>query len=271
MRKRRFENGALKMDSTKLAFQLDEGGLPTDATAYEQTEAHRLIEEFMLLANMTVAQQIAAGLPDTALLRRHDKPIDRRLDGFQQRAKKMGFELDTSSSGACLRPLRDRGEKARSTLESLATKAMLRAKYFCTGMVDISSTTIFALNIPLYTHFTSPIRRYADVMVHRQLDTVLADSDKFPIDREAWQRLRSSATSRGMPPSSHRSRAPISSSACSSTTLLSATDQWYDRRRSCLYWTPPLTSSFTNLASRSGCTSTRFPWNTTRTKSTMAC
>lgn len=190
MRKRRFENGALKMDSTKLAFQLDEGGLPTDATAYEQTEAHQLIEEFMLLANMTVAQQIAAGLPDTALLRRHDKPIDRRLDGFQQRAKKMGFELDTSSSGALFASFEGIGdEKARSTLESLATKAMLRAKYFCTGMVDISKYHHFALNIPLYTHFTSPIRRYADVMVHRQLDTVLADSDKFPIDREGMAKI----------------------------------------------------------------------------------
>jgi protein SSD1 len=65
----------------------------------------------------------------------------------------------------------------------------MRAKYFCTGMVDISKYSHFALNIPLYTHFTSPIRRYADVMVHRQLDTVLANSDKFPVDREGMAKI----------------------------------------------------------------------------------
>lgn len=190
MRERRFEGGALKINNTKLNFTLDENGLPSDATSYEQTEANQLIEEFMLLANTTVAQHIAAGLPDTALLRRHEKPLERRLQGFQRRAKSMGFEINIESSGALFASLEKiNDKKAKSTLEALATKSMLRAKYFCTGMVDISKYNHFALNIPLYTHFTSPIRRYADVMVHRQLDTVLANSDKFPVDREGMAKI----------------------------------------------------------------------------------
>ncbi|UZJ56157.1 hypothetical protein CBS101457_005477 [Exobasidium rhododendri] len=190
MRQRRFDNGALKIDNLKLAFQLDEGGLPIDASSYEQKESHQLIEEFMLLANMSVAHQIAAGLPDTALLRRHEKPLERRLEGFQKRAKKMGFEVDVGSSGALYSSLKKiEDDQTKTTLEALATKSMLRAKYFCTGMVDISKYSHFALNAPLYTHFTSPIRRYADVMVHRQLDTVLAGSDKFSIDCEGMAKI----------------------------------------------------------------------------------
>lgn len=190
MRTRRFENGALRIDNVKLSFKLDDDLMPTDAFVHESREANKLIEEFMLLANMTVAQQIAAGLPDLALLRRHEKPLERRLDGFVNRAKKMGYEVDTSSSGALFKSLNkieDPG--AKEVLESLVTNAMLRAKYFCTGMVDIAKYAHYALNVPLYTHFTSPIRRYADLMVHRQLDYVLADSDKFPVDREGMAKI----------------------------------------------------------------------------------
>lgn len=191
MRARRFENGALKIDNPKLAFQLDSKGLPTDANPYESKDAHRLIEEFMLLANMSVAQKIAAGLPEVALLRRHDQPIDRRIEGFKSRAQLMGFkEMDISSGGALFKSLQaiDNVED-RQALETLATKSMLRAKYFCTGMVDISKYSHYALNIPLYTHFTSPIRRYADLIVHRQLEAVLAGNEKFPIEREAMAKI----------------------------------------------------------------------------------
>lgn len=71
----------------------------------------------------------------------------------------------------------DRDE--RITLQHLSTKSMQRAKYFCTGMLDISKYSHYALNLPLYTHFTSPIRRYADVMVHRQLEAVLAGRESL--------------------------------------------------------------------------------------------
>ncbi|MCO5566208.1 hypothetical protein L7F22_019884 [Adiantum nelumboides] len=190
MRNRRFENGAVRIDNIKLSFRLDENGMPTDTTTHKQKEANRLIEEFMLLANMTVAQQVAAGLPDLALLRRHEKPLERRLAGFERRAEQMGFQIDTSSGGTIYKSLQAiKDDTTRKTLEALITKSMLRAKYFCTGMVDISKYSHFALNVPLYTHFTSPIRRYADVMVHRQLENILTAAEKFPIDSEGMAKI----------------------------------------------------------------------------------
>ncbi|KAE8269781.1 hypothetical protein A4X09_0g2548 [Tilletia walkeri] len=191
LRKRRFDNGALKIDNVKLSFKLDEHGLPTDASPYKTFEAHQLIEEFMLQANMSVATRIASGLPEISLLRRHERPIERRLQGFKERAKSLGYEIDITTGGtlfASLRAIED--PKDREALENLATKSMLRAKYFCTGMVDIAKYEHFALNVPLYTHFTSPIRRYADLLVHRQLDAILQNAtEKFSLDRETVAKI----------------------------------------------------------------------------------
>lgn len=128
----------------------------------------------MLLANIAVAQQIAVHLPEQALLRRHDTPIDRRLATFSERAERLGYNMDTSSSGALMRSFDAiQDPTARKLLELLSFKATQRAKYFCAGMLDIAKYGHYALNTPLYTHFTSPIRRYADVLVHRQLEAVL--------------------------------------------------------------------------------------------------
>lgn len=174
LRARRFDGGALRIDNVKVSFRLDEFGLPVDAHEYERKEANELIEEFMLMANIAVAGKIASGLPDQALLRRHEAPIDRRLEAFVTRMKKIGVDLDGSSSGSLMKSIVDVKDPAeRLTLQHLSTRAMHRAKYFCTGTLDISRYGHYALNVPLYTHFTSPIRRYADVLVHRQLEAVL--------------------------------------------------------------------------------------------------
>ena len=79
MRQRRFQNGTLRIQNNKLMFDLDENGVATDCYNYEYSEANMLVEEFMLLANFAVAQQIAVNLPEQALLRRHDEPLERRL------------------------------------------------------------------------------------------------------------------------------------------------------------------------------------------------
>lgn len=175
LRQRRFDdNGALRIDNIKLAFTLDAQGLPQDCQVQEPMESKHLIEEFMLLSNMSVAQRIAAGLPEQALLRRHEMPIERRLQGFSKRAKNLGVDIDISSAGALMKSLDAVTDvQAKLTLKVLSTKAMQRAKYFCSGMLDISQYHHYALNVALYTHFTSPIRRYADVMVHRQLEAIL--------------------------------------------------------------------------------------------------
>jgi protein SSD1 len=96
-----------------------------------------------------------------------------------ERAERLGYKMDTSSSGALMRSFEAiDNPTARGLLELLSFKATQRAKYFCTGMLDIAKYGHYALNVPLYTHFTSPIRRYADILVHRQLEAVLQGGGK---------------------------------------------------------------------------------------------
>jgi RNB domain len=105
--------------------------------------------KFMLLANIAVAQKIALGLPDQALLRRHEGPLERRLEVFQKRAQVLGFDIDTSSAGALMRSLNLETDKDAHVLRLLVIKAMVRAKYFCSGMLDISKYQHYALNVPM--------------------------------------------------------------------------------------------------------------------------
>lgn len=184
----RFKNGALASESAKLSFSLDENGLPTDCLQYQRADAHKLIEELMLAANVAVAQHIGVHLSEQALLRRHDMPIERRLTAFAERAERLGFKMDVSSAGAmmkCFDAVED--PVVRRILQLLSFKATHRAKYFCAGMLDIAKYNHYALNAPLYTHFTSPIRRYADLLVHRQLEAITQGGTdvKFTMDRDA--------------------------------------------------------------------------------------
>lgn len=189
LRRSRIASGTLALDSLDLEFNVDENGLPTDCWQRERIESNELIEEFMLLTNMAVAQHVAVNLPEQALLRRHDTPLERRLATFSERAQRLGYTMDTSSSGAMMRSFEAVDDPAaRRLLELLSFKATQRAKYFCAGMLDIAKYQHYALNVPLYTHFTSPIRRYADVLVHRQLEAVLQGvgaEPKFTMDRDA--------------------------------------------------------------------------------------
>lgn len=99
MRKRRFEQGALSINSIRLSFQLDENGEPTKVWVYELKEANRLIEEFMLRANMSVAEKIVKHFPDSALLRRHAPPLERRLVSMNKRAYSENTRIDAMLLG----------------------------------------------------------------------------------------------------------------------------------------------------------------------------
>jgi protein SSD1 len=97
-----------------------------------------------------------------------------------ERASRLGYEMNVSSSGALMKSFDAITDPtARRLLELLSFKATHRAKYFCAGMLDIAKYQHYALNVPLYTHFTSPIRRYADVLVHRQLESILQGGSTY--------------------------------------------------------------------------------------------
>ncbi|KAK3104881.1 hypothetical protein FSP39_012289, partial [Pinctada imbricata] len=181
LRKGRFDNGALRLDQVKLQFSLDkETMMPNKYEVYEERDSNRLVEEFMLLANMDVADRIYKTFPEKAVLRRHPPPQARMADELSDRCEKLGVPIDISSAGALQRSLwlylgEDDFSKARmQVLVSMCVNPMQKAKYFCTGSIDDEELfRHYALNVPLYTHFTSPIRRYADVIVHRLLAAAL--------------------------------------------------------------------------------------------------
>jgi DIS3-like exonuclease 2 len=176
MRARRFVDGALRLNRVKLKFGLDPvTQLPTGFAHYVNKSANELVEEYMLLANMSVAKFIYETFPKGALLRRHPTPHERKLNEFLKLANFLGFDVDASSGGALYQSLLKYPDDVRVLLEELATRSMQTAQYFSTSTVkNPTDTNHYALNVPLYTHFTSPIRRYPDVLVHRICTAALA-------------------------------------------------------------------------------------------------
>ncbi|KAI8606219.1 RNB-domain-containing protein [Dissophora ornata] len=189
LRQKRFENGALSINSVKLSFETDEIHNPLSVSVYELKESNRLIEEFMLLANMSVAKQICEFFPDLALLRRHEQPLEKRKLDFISHMNKLGLDLDASSAGALQRSLDAiQDPDMRQVVRLLTIKTMNRAKYICSGMLNPDKYQHYSLNVPLYTHFTSPIRRYADIIVHRMLEASLVGDSKFYLTKESCQK-----------------------------------------------------------------------------------
>ncbi|BGP19161.1 hypothetical protein JCM10213_006493 [Rhodosporidiobolus nylandii] len=152
---------------------------PVDVETKELYETNSLVEEFMLLANISVAERIQKQFPQTAVLRRHAPPPKTNFEVLQDvLQKRRGMTLDVSSSGALAASLDncvDPSFPAFNTLvRIMATRCMLSAEYFCSGSQPASSFGHYGLASPIYTHFTSPIRRYADVLVHRQLAAAIS-------------------------------------------------------------------------------------------------
>ncbi|KAI0944731.1 hypothetical protein AcW1_002369 [Taiwanofungus camphoratus] len=177
----RMTAGALNLASPEVKIQLDssESSDPIDVEQKELRETNSLVEEFMLLANISVAKKIHETFPQTAVLRRHLPPPRSNFEKLQDiLQKRKGIFLDVSSSGtlaASLDKCLDPKEPAFNTLvRIMATRCMLAAEYFCSGAVSRDTYGHYGLASPIYTHFTSPIRRYADVLVHRQLAAAIA-------------------------------------------------------------------------------------------------
>ncbi|GAA5995943.1 exosome catalytic subunit DIS3 [Rhodotorula paludigena] len=181
LKAKRMAAGALNLASPEVKIHLEssEQSGPVDVEHKELFETNSLVEEFMLLANISVAERIYKQFPQTAVLRRHAPPPKTNFEVLQDvLAKRRGFTLDVSTSGALADSLDkcvDPSFPAFNTLvRIMATRCMLSAEYFCSGSLPASQFSHYGLASPIYTHFTSPIRRYADVLVHRQLSAAIS-------------------------------------------------------------------------------------------------
>eukprot|EP00584_Thalassiosira_punctigera_P006948 CAMPEP_0172528152 /NCGR_PEP_ID=MMETSP1067-20121228/2630_1 /TAXON_ID=265564 ORGANISM="Thalassiosira punctigera, Strain Tpunct2005C2" /NCGR_SAMPLE_ID=MMETSP1067 /ASSEMBLY_ACC=CAM_ASM_000444 /LENGTH=1190 /DNA_ID=CAMNT_0013312021 /DNA_START=26 /DNA_END=3598 /DNA_ORIENTATION=+ len=175
-RARRIDAGALTLASPEVKFVLDSESLnPTDVQAYTLYEANALVEEFMLLANVTVAKKILRHYPTLSILRRHPAPNRSMFDGLIQKAKTLGVSIRIDDSKKLADSLDGAGKALKEDpyldqlLRILSTRCMSPAQYFCSGEYQAKDWHHYGLAAPVYTHFTSPIRRYADVCVHRLL------------------------------------------------------------------------------------------------------
>lgn len=190
-RKKRFTNGAINFSSQEVRFKLDEKGNPIGIMIKESKEAHQLIEELMLLANRTVAENISKikvnGKPLPFPYRTHDDPDEAKLLPFAAFAKKFGHTFDTSSPEAITKSfnqlLKDvHGKPEQHVLEQLGIRTMAKAKY------TTENVGHYGLGFEHYCHFTSPIRRYPDIQVHRILEQVL--SNKINPDKKLEEKCK---------------------------------------------------------------------------------
>ncbi|KAI1115919.1 hypothetical protein F5Y14DRAFT_107931 [Nemania sp. NC0429] len=160
----------------RLLHHLDDENIPIQHNLFDTTPGTELVEELLYKVNAYVAQKLATGLPEKALLRRQGPPNARRLQTFVERMGALGYDIDTTSSGTLQNSLfKVDDNDIRKGMETLLIKSMQHAKYYIAGKIIPQVRPHYALNLPLYTHFTSPTRRYADIVVHRQLEAVLSD------------------------------------------------------------------------------------------------
>lgn len=180
-RPKRLEAGSLVLMRTKLSFQLDpDTQLPRGFSQYPIHASNRMVEEFMLLANFLVAERLLEAFPTTAFLRNHPDPSKKGLDKVERLARCAQVHVDVSSPWGLQRSLaqislqfQDSDPLLLQAITALMSTPMHEASYLAAGEVLPHHLRHFALAIPYYTHFTSPIRRYPDVMVHRMLACAL--------------------------------------------------------------------------------------------------
>lgn len=190
LRERKFKNGAISFETEEVKFHLDENGKPLGVYTRVRKDAHKLIEDFMLLANRKVAEYIGKQGRGknklTFIYRFHDTPNPETLATFSQFAARFGHKMSIKNDKEAAKSLnalmtKIEGEKEQNLLTSLAVRSMAKAIY------TTKQTSHYGLAFDYYTHFTSPIRRYPDVMVHRLLQFYLDGGGK--INAEHFEKM----------------------------------------------------------------------------------
>ena len=177
LREKRFAAGAINFDRYEVKFEIDEKGKPISVYFKESKDANKLVEEFMLLANRTVAEKIGrvpkSKKPKVFPYRIHDLPDPEKLDNLSQFIARFGYKLRTSGTktdvSKSINHLLDdiQGKKEENLIETVSIRAMQKARY------SVHNIGHYGLSFDYYTHFTSPIRRYPDMLVHRLLTKYL--------------------------------------------------------------------------------------------------
>ncbi|MCX6300770.1 MAG: ribonuclease R [Bacteroidia bacterium] len=187
LRKKRFSSGAFLFEKTEVQFDLDKDGKPLGIRFRDMGTSNQLIEEFMLLANRHVAEFVGKKLRGkTFVYRIHDKPDPEKIENFSHFITRFGYELieddKTSLPKAMNRLLNSvAGKKEQNIIETLALRAMAKAVY------STDNIGHFGLSFKYYTHFTSPIRRYPDMMAHRLLTEYL--NNENPGGKDKYEKL----------------------------------------------------------------------------------
>ena len=187
LRKRRFAQGSIGFDRAEVRFEIDDQGKPISTYFKVAKDANKLVEEFMLLANRSVAEKIGkpgkGKRPKTFPYRIHDVPDPEKLEKLSAFIGKFGYRLRTEGSKTDIskslnKLLEDvKGQKEEDLVETIALRAMMKARY------SIHNIGHYGLMFDYYTHFTSPIRRYPDTMVHRLLTRYMAGGRSVNADK----------------------------------------------------------------------------------------
>ena len=181
LRDQRYKDGAISFESDEYRFTLDENGKPIEVVKKVRKEAHKMIEDYMLLANKTVAKHVYTKIKKTLPYRVHESPNIEKMAFFIQTAKKFGYNIDTKSNDSISSSInsmveRTEGKVEANILHPLAIRSMEKAVY------TPKDTYHFGLNFSYYTHFTSPIRRYPDLIVHRLLHDYLTNKNVYNVE-----------------------------------------------------------------------------------------